>query len=87
MCLKPPRDNEAAERQQIDKPNRISVLDLLNDRDDGSEVPTLPQPVQHELPEKAFGQIPGIGDTDFSQDSPGESPRSLNPQDTLNEAT
>lgn len=78
MCIKPLRDKEAAERQQYqgqnDKPNHLSVLDLLNDRDDGSEVPTLPQPVQHELPEKAFAQFLGIGDMDCSQVSPGESP-------------
>ena len=66
MCIQPLRDKEAAERQQgqgqNDEPNQNPVLDWLNGGDDGSEVPTLPQPVQ---------------DTDCSQFSPGASPSSL----------
>ena len=81
MCIQPLRDQEAAERQQDqvqnNKPNQRSVLDWLNDRDDGSEVPTLSQPVPHELPETAFGHFPGIGDTDCSQVSEQPEPPSF----------
>ena len=81
MCIQPLRDQEAVERQQgqvqNDKPNRVSILDLLNDGDDSSEVPTLPHPVPHESPETALGQFLDIGDTDFSQGSEQPDPPSF----------
>ena len=84
LCTKPLREQEAAERQkgqgQNDESQYGSISDYLNHIDDGNEAPTFPQHMQHELPEEACRQSPGIRDTDCSQVPPGESPNSLPPQ-------